>query len=387
MNKKALFFIFLFSPFLLTSCLQPKVIKEKKEVLKLESSENNSSELKKEEITKGQVALDRNSLARKALLKIPAGFVPVMNYSNAVCLFYDADENGKEDIFLLVCRKESGPAIQIQEINKPQRLFNPQSKELTFSLLPFLQDDNQAVAQEMILLGKELVFERMAVFPLKTGQKGAPYIIAARFQTREGIKEIWKTFYQKVKCSEIILRNNNILCWEARDLDDDNALDILIYQKSAEEGLGIETFITWYKWTGQEYQRYKTSNILRNLMTFIKDTEYFLKNKAPNLAKYGLLEADYLAQKNKGKTEWQILDQIFHFGGNTHIPISKLIKIKNIRHMVYPAILESPFSLDTNRMLILPVSIICQDNSRYYYTLQIYLNTRIFTEKQFCFRF
>ena len=74
-----------------------------------------------------------------------------------------------------------------------------------------------------------------------------------------------------------------------------------------EEGTGYETFLTWHRWNGKTFYEYRTTNVVRNLNTFLRSTkELLLEGRYNEFISYGVDPLRAAALKKAGLKDSEI---------------------------------------------------------------------------------
>ncbi len=119
------------------------------------------------------------------------------------------------------------------------------------------------------------------------------------------------------------------------DIDGNSILDIIDWEDGLEEGTGYETYLTWFRWTGKEYREYKSTNVVRNLNSFLEQARLYLSFKQMNeFLSYSLNLIDYnkIIQSKDSYSDWiQVANLIkmnlLIVGKLNQLPFLKFLKI------------------------------------------------------------
>lgn len=199
---------------------------------------------------------------------------------------------------------------------------------------------------EKLDLGEQAVYESITKFSLHK-EKSDPAVITISFYTWEGSVQQWLVF----KCprtkpiSQLLLRDSFSSKALVEDINADGFIDIVLFDRGMEEGIGYETFLTWKKWDGTRFVDYKTSNIVRNLNVFLaRIKELSLEGDISKLISFSFDPDEWKKLKNKGFTEKEILyrflglSKYFRTNGPPDFNI-----LEDINEIIFPEILDNPF--------------------------------------------
>jgi hypothetical protein len=225
----------------------------------------------------------------------------------------------------------------------------------------------------------------MSPFEIKEGSD-FPYSLLFSFRTRSGIeKEL--VILSGYGITSVTLRENLSEFSHIEDIDGDGFVDIIIHEQGFEEGTGFETFLTWYKWNLREYTEYKNTNIVRNLREFFSSCSSLLKvGKFAAFFDYALDEETLTGLKKQGLTDTEILKMVFK-PADSSPGYDNFFELDNFTAVVFPEIMETPFSYDSRNEFRHTVSVrfsrkggdslICLGELR--------MKSNPFQDRQFCF--
>jgi len=237
---------------------------------------------------------------------------------NPVTVFHDLDGNGIEDILMLLLKYDESAedipedsvrnrCISSSGISDMARLFSEKSKPHPYYLLVFQRTPAEISRMYMIPLGSWYVYDRMYGFILDK-KDALPYCLNVDFQTHEGQESQWIIFPDPGRYTTFSLKNSISVNSEIRDMDKDGVIDVLEWRRVFEEGTGYETFLTWYKWNGKDYEQKGTTNVVRNLNRFLQKAGYLLSSGKWDQALQQVLSPEQFRRMNDSAAA---LEEIF----------------------------------------------------------------------------
>ncbi len=158
--------------------------------------------------------------------------------------------------------------VTVDMVSDISSLLDEERNSVGYYLAVFLQREDGVVSMYRLPLGSWKVFDSFGSLKLNKSAE-LPYSIKTAFHTQEGTEHHWVIFSRYDKFDLFSFTNTISTHYEVRDIDGDQLLDILEWNKVFEEGTGYETYITWYRLRGSEYLQYKTTNVVRNLNSFL----------------------------------------------------------------------------------------------------------------------
>ncbi|MEJ2662765.1 MAG: hypothetical protein P8107_01790, partial [Spirochaetia bacterium] len=173
------------------------------------------------------------------------------------------------------------------------------------------------------------------------------------------------------------------------DINDDGIADIILSHKQAEDGIGYETTMRWYRFNGKTYALFKTTSIVRNLKNFLGNIKTMLSGgQISRFVTYAVEPQSLKALRKKGSSDSRIalralnMDSLVSQSG-----LSVYNFMKRIKELVFPDILENPFISKSSlgRRFKLTFKIIDTDNIPFISESLLYLNKNPFGPHQFFF--
>ncbi len=313
------------------------------------------------------------------------GWSPVHQNGVPLLLFYDIDANGYNDVFALFIDREDVDDAEFAVLSDFSRLYDPDIEPFTVELRLLLQRDGALYPGYTAELGKKLVIDDMSQFFISKTVK-TPFALSINFQNPEGTERTW-LFFEKDTFEQLTLRETFAAFIDIQDINTDGYNDILHFEKSFEEGMGYETYITWYNWNGKTYVQEKVTNIVRNVRDFLETTRDLISNERwEELITHGIPERQLRLLSKRNVMESDIIRSLFIptalEKGSEHPELIDL----NIENSIFPEILENPFQQNGNGNYIFPLRVrVIAENGEYLYISRIGMSKDPFQPQQFYF--
>jgi hypothetical protein len=313
------------------------------------------------------------------------GWSPVHRNGVPLLLFYDIDANGYNDVFALFIDREDVDDAEFAVLSDFSRLYDPDIEPFAVEVRLLFQRDGALYPGYTAELGKKLVIDDMSQFFISKTVK-TPFALSINFQNPEGTERTW-LFCEKDTFEQLTLRETFAAFIDIQDINTDGYNDILHFEKSFEEGMGYETYITWYNWNGRTYFQNKVTNIVRNLRDFLETTRDLISNeKWEGLITYGLPQRQLRLLSKRNVAESDIIRSLFIptalEKGSEHPEIIDL----NIETSIFPEILENPFQQNENGDFVFPLRVrVIAENGEYLYISRIGMSKNPFQSQQFYF--
>ncbi len=313
------------------------------------------------------------------------GWMPVHQNGVPVLLFYDLDENGFNDVFAIYIDRNNPDDAEYVKVSDFSRLYDYESEPFSVRLQLFFQVDGELHPGYTVKLGKKMVIDTMKKFQISETVK-TPFSLSINFQNTEGSERTW-IFCHKQDFESLTLRETFAAFIDLKDINTDGLIDILHFEKSFEEGIGYETYITWYNWNNRTYTPRKVTNIVRNLRSFLNTTAEYMKNgNWQQIFRFVLPEHQLSLLKKKKTDKENIIQSLFipsyTEDGNEHPPLVDL----SIQNVIFPEILENPFQRDKNGHYMFPLRVrIIAEDGEYLYIARISMQDNPFQNQQFYF--
>ncbi|MBN1697035.1 MAG: hypothetical protein JW881_05950 [Spirochaetales bacterium] len=270
---------------------------------------------------------------------------PLVNNKKILYLIHDFTQDDVEEVCVLSIKSDDPANAQLEFISDFSRLFKEKREVFPFFFNIFsLHNDSYSLVNS-IALGEHSVYGSITKFNLDKNQPD-PVVIAVSFQTKEGSVQEWLVFKSPViyPVATVSLKETVSVKTIVEDIDNDGILDILLYERGMEEGVGYETFLTWKRWNKKRFIEYKTINIVRNLNGFLEGLrEICLTGSIEQLLSYSLDPAEKRKFEKSGMTQQQILFNLFGLSRFFEQDLTGINVLDGIEEVVFPEILDNPF--------------------------------------------
>ncbi len=233
-------------------------------------------------------------------------------------VFRDIDDNGLEDVFVLLMEvpgEEGGisdipvrfGSVSEAAITDMARLF---SESYAFYLALFLRTTDGFVSMYRIPLGQWSVFESFRGLRIDA-DRNMPFAVRISFQTQEGRESLQVAFSEYNNFSFFTLKASISVSTETRDIDGDGLLDIVEWRRVFEEGTGYETFLTWFRWDGTKFSQRDSTNIVRNLNSFLEGLGKLLSGEKWGESLKVVLPPEDVSQLKEGMSDAELFERLF----------------------------------------------------------------------------
>ncbi len=326
-------------------------------------------------------AVSYYEVVRQIKALYPPHLKPFISNNLMPLLLHDLDDDGHPEVFSLGI-----PAREIEQsennlLSDYSRLFEENKKAVRFYLLVFGNRRARLFREKTIYLGKWHVYESFNKVHLYE-KKANPVIVTVSFQTLEGLEREILVF--KDASGNPVYRNSLketlVVKSKLEDLDGDGVLDLFIQEKGMEEGTGYETFLTWYRWNGTGFKEIRSSNVVRNLKSFLERIkELLIAGDISRLLDFSIVPEELKKLKRRGLSENEILAYSL---GLKEIEKNEMPQIRDV---LFPEILEDPFTEQDERgcSFYLSFRIVDQNGVSYIADALLYMRRNPFGEKQF----
>ena len=256
----------------------------------------------------------------------------------------DLNSDGVPEI--LVPCIETREKIEPDSVSDFSSLFKRDRKPYRFYLYIFQIVDSGPVFFKRLVLGPRYVFGGIAGIQINR-TRPFPSVIVVKFQTQEGEEQEWLIFNGKsmLPISRLSLTETFSSKLLVEDIDGDGNLDIIVEEKGSEEGIGMETFLTWYRWNGWSFGEYATANVVRSLRKFLTEIrDYILKKDWRNLVSLSFLSEDVQRERNRKRTLAEVILRAFRlteYYDTSDRPASDILG--GLEDIVFPEFMENPF--------------------------------------------
>ncbi len=287
-------------------------------------------------------------------------------------------------VFIDEPEKSEEGSPQIDRLSDISRLYSEENTIFTCKLNVFYQSENRLVPLNSYYFEKQRVLESIRDVSLNRFAP-LPFAVVFTFQSNQGSMKEWLIFYPN-GTARFQIHEGLSSYSEVYDIDGDGMLDIIVYERIFEEGTGYETFVTWYRWEGKAFVEFKTINVVRNLTLFLsKVKQMIIEKQCERFVEEALHPSHVDTLKKRGFSSEEICTATFvPVEGQDDPPSLKIMEIKGI---VYPEIVENPFTLTNEKKRIFPMQIrINTTDGIYLYRAVLNMSENPFSGRQFYFQ-
>ena len=331
--------------------------------------------------------LTSSEIASRISTLLPAGVWPIHREGRPFTISHDLDSNGYNDIFLVTIAAGDEADADFGAISDYSRLFDPDPTEMEFILRCYLQLDGDLQAHQTQSLGPRIVFDSFIPRSIVEGMND-PFAVSLGFQTLKGPVKEWLIFSQG-DLTRFTLEERLGVVPEIGDIDEDGIVDVVIYDEDYEVGVGHETYLTWYRWDGSRFVEFKTTNVVRNLNRFLKESlDNVGKDRWSRFVEVALPPVQVELLRGEGVSDFEIFSMLFRpVDPGESFRSEPLESGIQVRRAVYPDIFENPFSQRDSggAFFTLTVRFETAERRNFLYTSRVYMRKNPFQERQFIF--
>ena len=274
----------------------------------------------------------------------------VLASGRAALLLEDLDRDGTSEI--LTVAANAGPDVSPRSLADHSSLFSAGRQPVRFFLVVLGLKDGELEPLVSVDLGERMVFGSITPLALTASRAESRAVVAA-FHTRQGVEQRWVLFDGKSvrPSSTFDLRETLESRPRVEDIDRNGVVDIVVQERGLEEGIGYETFLTWYRWNGTRFVEQTTINVVRNLQTFLARTkELLLARRWADLLAHCFSQDQVRLLRRRGLSVAEVL--VRGLGLDAHYDpaiISATQVLEDIADVVMPHFLENPFTANDER--------------------------------------
>jgi hypothetical protein len=341
---------------------------------------------KEQTAVKGPSPLSLYQMYRRIAALVPEGWLPLQKDRAPLVVLLDVNNDSYDDAVSLLVQAEEVEDAAVEKFSDFSRIYDPEERAFDCKLQLFIQASGRLAPSLEIDLGKRLVFEDMTAFSIHADDP-EPMGVSVAFQTSEGSLKEW-FFFSADGHSRLTLRETFSIQPVVRDIDGDKTWDVLFFEKGYEEGTGYETYITWYKWDGDEFREYAVVNVLRNLKEYLTACARLLTDgQWDGFISYGLSSEMRQRYRSRVPGSRQIVTQLFSTLGSPELEqSSKPITELEVKKLIYPDLLENPFQKSARGEFIFPLRVrVIAEEGEFVYGAYILMDDNPFENQQFTF--
>ena len=283
-------------------------------------------------------------------------FLPVAENRIPVFIAMDIDNDGYTEFFTLFAEsisEDDASSISLESVKDLRNIFREEVSQRQFLLAIYNYyergSEKKFIHEQSIVLENKSVFSSLEAIEIDRNNK--IHGISVNFITRAGTHE---DIITKARDSYSVINIRNTLSdsTEKRDIDNDRVVDLLRYEKMFVDGLGVETFITWYRFNRGRFTPVKTVNTVQDLRVFFRDSKLHLEAKRIDHFVQATVEPVVLRRLNSSNiSSEKILERIFYpvKRESSHlVDINTMLASGENITFIFPEIFEDPFRVDSN---------------------------------------
>ncbi len=357
------------SIFLFISCVttnKQDSVQEKKAAQSAETVSANSS--KENNVLKGESAAQptpknhftqkemelfyNNVLGKKIIIKNKK-FLPVTDNKKPVFINCDCDNDGYTEFYVLFTESISENDVSIDNVSDLRNIYREDIylREFLISVYKYYEtnEEKKFINEQNIILEGKGAFSSLKEIEIDKNSKF--YGISVNFITSVGTHEDL-VINRRGRCSITSIKNTISDSTRKDDIDYNGVLDLIRYERVFVDGFGVETFITWYKFSGEKFLPVKTVNTVKDLRSFIKDSQLYLETKKIDLFIKNTISPPVLKKLSLAKiSSDKILQRIFYpvkRESSFLIDINTMLSSNENIDFIFPEIFENPFRMDSD---------------------------------------
>jgi hypothetical protein len=328
---------------------------------------------------------------------------PVTRNGMPLAFIRRRENGGSNTIIALAVRTEDTGKTSFSYVSDFQRLFDPGMEALPFSVEVFKIAADGEVETQSIEAGTYDVCSSFAELPFPASA-ASPYGVSLIFPDTEGRRNIWILFPgspdDPQREDAFPLRHSFFSFYEQtnlrafiQDIDASGIFDLLIFEDIFEDSSGYETYITWHKWNGTTFAKYRTTNIVRKLRAFFESSRQLLLSRSWNrFFDYALLPEDAKGAMRADAAE--AFRRIFRLAENAdpedqsryEFLFSPEVSRNGISAVVFPQVVENPFPLGKEGLESFPFTFrITANDENYFFSARLAINKNPFAGRMFHF--
>lgn len=304
---------------------------------------------------------------------------------SALYILHDVDGNGYNDVFALAVRGEGPEVAEFANIHDYTRLYKPDPEMVKFYVRLFYQRNGTLEPADLVSVGEQLVVDSYAPRSVVEGAR-VPFAVSIVFTTPQGRVREWVIFTDG-KPGRFRIQERTGELPRIEDIDGDGIVDVVMYEEDFEVGIGNETYMTWYRWSGNDFVRHRSVNVVRNLRTFLSESI--------DLAKEGDWAGFSSVAISENETidvtsliSFEVFQRVFSLAAaDESFRNTEIGEEDRIRRAVYPEIRENPFTQRDAMGFYFPLTVRFETSGgrNHLYTARVYMAPNPFGERQFFF--
>jgi hypothetical protein len=303
----------------------------------------------------------------------------------------------KDMVVLLAVQTQDARGAAFARVSDFNRLFEAGAEEMAFSVEVFTLTADGKVTLESIDAGRHKVCGSFSELPFP-GEEAFPFGVSLLFPDTEGQRSFWVIFpgggtRQEVPRYSVFsfYEEANVRAF-IQDVDENGIFDLLLFENIFEDSSGYETYITWHKWDGGSFVKYRSTNIVRRLRAFFESSRQMLLSRSwRRFFEYALLPEDSgRLQSTQAAAAFRRILRIQEGGPGENDIYTALfaqdVSNSAISEVVFPNVVENPFPPGKDWYGSFPFTIRIRGNEEsYFFSARLAINKNPFSGRMFHF--
>lgn len=328
---------------------------------------------------------------KKVIAKDGTLFLPVKNKNSFVYVSgYFANKEILE-IYVLFSEAVEGEAegMSFQEISDVKNIYREDVQLRKYLIFGFTFANSKITETDSFILQGEGAFDYLKKIEIDKNQE--LFALTAGFVSSIGTQEEIIVFDSGGKHYTTMINNTMSDFTKKTDIDKNGILDLLRYEQVFVDGFGAETFISWYKFNGREYERTKSINTVKDLKSFIDNAETILEQGNREVFMNQFVSFSVLEKlQETGYMDSKIMQHLF-IPTREGSDINQFFDSGKKLDFIFPVIIESPFRVDSDKLssFIMDVRVSEKnevvDKKEEIFIVKIYMTNNPFLPRRFFF--
>ncbi len=327
---------------------------------------------------------EARDLIRRAAAHVSYGIAVRVDQDNYLGAVADVDGNGQLDIGLLLLGEDYDEQADLRLLSDTTRLYHEDARTPELYLAVLSARNGGFSERHRFNLGRRRVVSDVAVHPLRL-DRASPAAFVVSVTTRDGSEQYWNTFSGDGIPTTLLVDNTGTTRTVLADIDGNHRLDFIRYQTVFEQGRGYDTLISWTRWSSAGFEAVETTNVVRNLRSFLDWAAESLSHGAwQQFVDRALLPATLSELAHAGLAPVQMIDRLLiPENGNRW---SGLVARQRIEEVIFPEIMRNPFrDIGIRTSFRTSLRVITAHGDRFFFLAEIGMQQNPFQPQQFFF--
>ena len=325
--------------------------------LKNNSGSNSAAKtLPKSSFSQKEMELFYSNVSVKKIVRANKKFLPVTEGKKPVFVSCICNNDDNTEFFVLFAESISDDdvsSISIDSVSDLRNIYREDIYLRQFLLAVYKYYENSEekkfIHEQNIILDGKGAFSSLKEILIDKNSK--IYGVSANFITSTGTHEDI-VIKRNERYSITTIKNTLSDSTRKEDIDNNGIIDFVRYEKIFVDGFGVETFITWYRFNGEQFLPVKTVNTVKDIRAFLKESKMFLETKRTDLFIKNTIAPVVLKKLNLAKiSSDKIMQRIFYpvkRESSYLIDINTMLSSSDNIDFIFPEIFENPFRVDND---------------------------------------